>query len=79
MNNQESMLKEIATLRGDISTLYGYVMNPYIEFSCNDAQVKALGREIQKLKAINEKLKRELGHLKNEQVPDNFSKDSEND
>lgn len=51
--DQESIIKEITVLRNDISTLYGYAANPYVEFECRDAQVAALGKEIQKLKAMS--------------------------
>lgn len=51
---------KVKILREDIDKLTEYAQNGLIEHGCMDEQTIILGEKIKILKAVNEKLKREL-------------------
>jgi len=57
MNNSQTE-DELLSLRNDIAGLIAYARDGFVEHDCSDEQTIALGNEIMRLKAINEKQRR---------------------
>lgn len=56
---------ELLNLRNDIAIMIDYAQDGFLEHDCSDGQAIALGNEIKKLKAINEKQRRRIKQLQN--------------